>query len=103
MITAVPPDRSSACGALGDAYRVEVRIVVWEAEDVLKVPTSALFRERQQWAVYRVEGDRVRRTIVVLGHQTGQEAEVIDGLKAGARVVVHPSDTLRDGVHVRSR
>ena len=96
-------DPSSACGTLGDAYRVEVRIVVWEGQDVLKVPTSALFRERDEWAVYRVEGDRVRRTIVVLGHQSGQQAEIIEGLNAGDRIVVHPADTLKDGVHVRSR
>lgn len=96
-------DPSSACGTIGDAYRVEVRIVVWEAQDVLKVPTSALFREGQRWAVYRVDRNRAHRTIVALGHQTGQEAEIINGLNSGDRIVVHPSDTLKDGVRVRSR
>jgi HlyD family secretion protein len=55
---------TSACAALGDAYRVEVRIVVWEGRDVLKIPTSALFRDGQQWAVYRVVQDRAQRTRV---------------------------------------
>jgi HlyD family secretion protein len=96
-------DPSTACSMIGDAYRIEVKIVVWEAADVLKVPTSALFREGERWAVYRVDRGRARRTIVALGHQTGREAEIISGLSAGDRVVVHPGDTLEDGIRVRSR
>ena len=96
-------DPSSACGTIGDAYRVEVRIVVWEAQDVLKVPTSALFREGDQWAVYRLTEKRARRTTVGLGHQTGQEAEITTGLAPGDRVIVHPGDTLRDGARVTFR
>jgi HlyD family secretion protein len=94
---------SEACTALGDGYRVEVRIVVWEADVPVKIPTSALFRNRQQWAVYRVVGNRAQRTVVTVGHQTGQEAEITAGLAAGDRVIVHPGDTLTDGRRVRSR
>jgi HlyD family secretion protein len=86
--------------ALGDGYRVEVRIVLWEAPNELKVPTGALFRERDQWAVYVVEQDRARLTTVELGRQTGQEAQVLSGLAEGARVVLHPSDRLADGSRV---
>jgi len=96
-------DPADAWAALGDAYRVEVRIVEWEATNVLKVPTSALFREGSDWALYVVENARARRTIVHLGHQTGQEAEVSAGVSEGARVVLHPGDTLTDGARVRVR
>jgi HlyD family secretion protein len=96
-------DPSAACGAIGDGYRVEVRIVLWEAQNVLKVPTSALFREGEQWAVYRLTENRARRTIVGIGHQTGQEAEITTGLAPGNRVIVHPGDTLKDGARVTSR
>jgi HlyD family secretion protein len=96
-------DPSGACAALGDAYRVEVRIVVWEARAVLKVPTAAMFRDGRQWAVYRIVGSRARRTAVAVGHQTGQEAEITAGLSAGDRVVVHPGDTLTDAARVRPR
>ena len=96
-------DPEDAWAALGDAYRVEVRIVEWEAHDVRKVPTSALFREGSEWAVYVVENSRARRTIVKLGHQTGQEAEVSGGLSDGDRVVLHPGDTLTDGARIRVR
>ena len=96
-------DPAAAWTALGDAYRVEVRIVIWEAAAVLEVPTSALFREREKWAVYHVENGRARRVIVELGHQTGQEAEVVSGLSEGERVILHPGDTLSDGARVRER
>jgi len=88
---------------LGDAYRVEVRIVVWETPDVLKVPTSALFRAGDQWAVYVMRDGSARGTLVELGHQTGREAEVVAGLTEGARVIVHPSDAVRDGTRVKER
>lgn len=96
-------DPAAACAALGDAYRVEVRIVVWEGRDVLKVPTSALFRDGQQWAVYKVIQERAQRTPVDVGHQTGQEAEIVAGLSAGDGVIVHPGDTLKPGVRVKPR
>ena len=70
---------------------------------VVKVPTSALFRHGEQWAVYVVDGGRARRTVVELGHQTAQYAEVISGLAEGARVILHPGDTLVDGARVRER
>ncbi len=96
-------DPSAASAALGDAYRVEVRIVIWEAPAVLKVPTSALFREGDRWAAYRVDGDRARRTLVGVGHQTGREAEVTSGLSDAAPVILHPGDTLTDGARVKPR
>ena len=70
---------------------------------MLKVPTSALFRDGEKWAVYVVEDGRARRVIVELGHQTGQEAEVLSGLSEGARVILHPGDTLTDGARVKEK
>ena len=96
-------DPAAAWAALGDAYRVEVRIVSWEAASVVKVPTGALFREGAKWAVYVVENQRARRAIVDVGHQTGQEAEVTSGLAEGARVVMHPGDTLANDARVVER
>lgn len=96
-------DPSTAWASLGDAYRVEVRIVIWEASNVLKVPTSALFRERDRWAVYRFDAGRAQRTVVELGHQAAQEAEVKSGLSDGARVILHPGDTITDGARVKER
>lgn len=96
-------DPAGAWKALGDGYRVEVRIVVAEAPDALKIPTSALFREGDRWAVYVVDNDRARRTLVTIGLQTGQEAEVTGGIAEGTRVILHPGDALSDGARVEAR
>lgn len=96
-------DAATARAALGDAYRVEVRIVLWEAPDVLKVPTGALYREGSEWAVYTVTDKRARRTMVQLGHRTGQEAEVLGGLTDGAVVVLYPGDALTDNARLEPR
>lgn len=96
-------DPAGAWAALGDGYRVEVRIVIWEAADVVKVPTSALVREGDTWAVFVVDGDRIRKTAVVVGQRNSEEAEIRSGLDAGRPVVVHPSRRVSDGVLVEVR
>jgi len=89
-------------GPLGDGYRVEARIVVWSAADVLKVPASALFRRGDGWAVFVVEDGRARVRPVEIGQRNPFEAEVLKGLEAGARVVMYPGNELEDGRRVRA-
>jgi HlyD family secretion protein len=96
-------DSVDAWKALGDGYRVEVRIVIWEAADTLKIPTTSLFRRGESWAVFAVEGGRARLRPVTIGHRNGLEAEVVSGLAPGARVIVHPSDRVQDGVRIEAR
>ena len=88
---------------LGDGYRVEVRIVTWEGKDVLKAPVSSLFRRGEKWAVFAVEGDRVRMRTVEIGERTGLEAQILSGLAEGDQVVIHPSDAVTDGARVVAR
>lgn len=90
-------------GAVGDAFRVEARIIVWEGKDVLQVPAGALFRHGDGWAVFVfADGKAVRRAVTV-GHNNGLEAEVVQGLEVGERVVVHPGDKIKDGVAIAPR
>jgi HlyD family secretion protein len=89
-------------GALGDRYRVEVRIVVWEGPSVLQVPGSALVRVGDGWAVFVVAGDRARLRAVTVGHRTAFAAEVLHGVAPGDVVIRYPSDRIADGVSVRA-
>jgi HlyD family secretion protein len=88
---------------LGDGYRVEARIVVWEAEEVLKVPVSALFRCADAWCAFVVAANRAQRRQVSIGQRSGLEAEVLQGLEAGERVILHPSAQIEPGRRVRPR
>ena len=96
-------DPREAWKALGDGYRVEVRVVIWEGDDVLQVPTSGLFRDGDDWAVFRVQHDTAELRHVQIGQRTGLQAEVTGGLDAGDRIIAHPSDDVRDGVSVEPR
>ena len=95
----LPQDRPS----LGDAFRVEARVVIWEAADVLKVPASALFREGDGRAVYVAANGKAALRPVKVGRNNGLEAQVLEGLEAGERVIVHPSDKVHGGVPVAPR
>jgi HlyD family secretion protein len=88
--------------ALGDGYRFEARIVVWEGPDVLQVPASALFRRAGAWNLFVVDGSRVRRHEVTVGQFGGFAAEIREGVSPGEMVVLYPSDRLADGVRIRT-
>lgn len=95
-----PPDKWRS---LGHGYRVEARIVVWEGRDVLKVPLGALFRDGEAWAVFVESEGRARLRRVAIGHGNSLEAQVLEGLAEGERVVLHPSDRVRDDVRIVAR
>ena len=88
---------------LGHGFRVEVRIVVWEDEDALIVPSSALFRDGEAWSVFVVEDGEARLRQVDLGRDNGIEAEIRGGLEEGERVILYPSSGLSEGSRVTQR
>lgn len=88
---------------LGHGYRVEPRIVLWAAADVLKVPLSATVHDGDAWAVFVYEDGRAVPRKVRLGHQDGIDTEVVTGLKAGERVVLNPKDRVQPGQRVTPR
>jgi HlyD family secretion protein len=96
-------DPRAAWEALGDAYRVEARVIVWERSNTLKVPTSSLFRHGDDWAVFVVIEGRAHLRAVQVGERNGVSAEVRGGLGQGERVIEHPSDRVVDGVRVVER
>lgn len=87
--------------ALGDAYSVDVSIVVDEVRDAVRVPPSALFRSGEGWAVFAVEGDRARLRRVSVVARSGGAAALGSGIEPGERVVLYPGDRIADGVRVR--
>lgn len=88
---------------LGDGFRVEVRILAWESPRVLLAPSSAVFQEGSRWIAYVVEDGRARRRTIQVGHRGSAQVEVLTGLTPGDRVIVFPSDDVKDGVRVTPR
>jgi multidrug efflux pump subunit AcrA (membrane-fusion protein) len=78
--------------------------VLWEAEQVLAVPLTALFRDGDNGTLSFVEdGGRAKLRHVTPGRRDGVIAEIREGLEARGLVVVHPSDRVADGVRIASR
>lgn len=88
---------------LAHGYQVDARIVLAERTDVLKVPLTALFRDGERWAVFVDDSGRARRAHVTVGESNGVETEITSGLAEHERVVLHPSDRVRDGVRITPR
>ncbi len=85
---------------IGDGFRVEAQIVTFRAETAVKVPVAALFREGDGQALFVVQGGEAHKRAVKAPRRNATEAMVEDGLQPGERVVVYPSDALRDGARV---
>ena len=88
---------------LGDGYRVEASFILWESEDALQTPSSALFRHEDGWAVFVVEEGIARRRVVEIGQRNGLAAEVLSGVSEGEAVITHPDDTVEEGKLVTVR
>jgi HlyD family secretion protein len=101
IVDFVDPD--AAARVLGDNYRVGVRIVVYSRDETLRAPVGALFRRGEGWAAFVVDGGRVRLQPVTIGQRNDEFAEVTSGLTAGQTLVMHPPDTLADGMQVAVR
>ncbi len=96
-------DLAEAPPSVGDGFRVEARIVVAEAKDVVRAPASALFRKGDAWAVFMVVEGRARLKPVETGLVNRTHAEIRSGLADGDSVVLLPSDRVADGGRVRAR
>lgn len=88
--------------ALGDGYRVEVEFILQQAKDVLQVPSHALFRLGEDWAVYRLENERARRTPVQIGLRSATATEIKDGLQADQTVIIQPDERISDGTRIQA-
>src|SRR5690625_628745 len=85
---------------LGSGYRVLAQFIIWEEEQVLQVPVSALFRTEEGWGVVVVDEGRSVRKEASIGRRSGLSAQVVDGLREGEIVITHPDDSIEEGVKV---
>ncbi|MDH5671337.1 MAG: HlyD family efflux transporter periplasmic adaptor subunit [Myxococcales bacterium] len=88
---------------LGDGYRVEARIIIWQGQDLLTAPASAVFRRGEGYAAFVEAQGKATLVAVEVGKKNAQRVEVLGGLKDGQRVILHPSDRIVDGVLIEAR
>ena len=88
--------------ALGDQFRVDVRVVLWRGT-ATKVPATALFTSGDVWNAFVLRDGRARLQRVGTGQMSDTEVEITAGLHANDTILVHPSDQIHDGVRVSAR
>jgi HlyD family secretion protein len=93
-----PPDQRPT---LGDQFRVEARILTWQDDRALQVPSGALFRHGQGWATFVMENLRARQRSVQIGHASRTHTQIVSGLQEDEAVILYPGDRVRDGARVR--
>ena len=105
--------------ALGDGYRVSVRIVTLAEGKAVQVPVSAVFplpaagdgansasgkpAVAPSYAVFVADSGHARQVTVELGARNGSAAWVRSGLTPGQQVIVYPPATVKDGHRVGER
>nr|WP_245425207.1 HlyD family efflux transporter periplasmic adaptor subunit [Sinorhizobium sp. M4_45] len=94
-----PPQRWRT---LGHGYRVDVQVILFEGE-VLRLPLGALFRQGEEWAVFVATEGRAQLRTVAVGQRNSLAVEIREGLVPGDRVILYPSDRIRDGVAIVER
>ncbi len=88
---------------LGDGYRVEASFIVWEDENVLQIPSSALFRTGDSWSVFVIKSRKAHLRAVQIGNRNGLTAQILSGMSQGEMVIPHPDNSIKDGSRVRPR
>jgi HlyD family secretion protein len=94
-----PPEKRAN---LGDAFRVEARIITWESDKVLKIASGAVFRRGDQHAVFAVRDGRATFQPIGIGRNSGSETEIVSGLQDGDEVIIYPGDRISNGDRVKS-
>jgi HlyD family secretion protein len=85
---------------IGAEYRVEVAIITWQGQDVLTIPTSAIFQRSNGWNTFVVVDGETELRSLLIGSRGRDYTMVIDGVEEGDNVVVFPSDLINEGTRV---
>ena len=86
-----------ASSAVADGFRVIAHIVIWQRQSVLRLPAASMFRQGQGWAAFVIRDGRARLVPVAVGAVNDEFAELLGGAREGEKVILHPSDRVRDG------
>jgi HlyD family secretion protein len=84
-------------------FRVDVRVVIREAKNAVRVPLGALFRRGDGWALYKVIDGRAKLTEVQVAEADSRYRAVTEGVNEGDEVIVFPSGSIVDDVRIEPR
>jgi HlyD family secretion protein len=85
-----------------DGYGANIKFCIYDRDDVLSVPSSAIFTADGQQYVYRKEGTTAVAVPVTVEYNSSSRAVISEGLSEGDEVVVYSNTPdLEDGAYIR--
>jgi HlyD family secretion protein len=72
--------------------RVNVRIIIEEKEDVLKIRNGAFLESSGGRMAYVIDDDIAERRDIVVGARSIAEVEIISGLREGEQIIISSLD-----------
>ncbi|ERI95138.1 efflux transporter, RND family, MFP subunit [Clostridiales bacterium oral taxon 876 str. F0540] len=83
-------------------FDADVDVLVGQANSAVKVPAESIKTDKTgKSVVFIVQGDKAVQKEVKLGIQSDMEAQVVEGVKAGDKVILNPGETVKDGTAVK--
>lgn len=98
----VEADLPNADLALRPGMYAIARVGVELHRDTTLVPAAALVREKALGFLFLLDGDKAKRVPVKYGFNDGTNVEILEGLPAGARVILPGKATLANGQTVKA-
>lgn len=83
-------------------FDTDVNILVGEAYNVVKLPSEAIKNDKEDRNfIYIYKDGRAYERSVKLGIQSEMEAEIVEGLKPGEKVILNPPAWIKNGLLVK--
>jgi HlyD family secretion protein len=95
-----PPEKWQA---LGDGFKVNVRVLVQVVENAVMIPVSALFPVGARSGLFVLDKGHAHLQEIEVAARNGALAWVKTGLTKDIQVIVYPDTKLKDGDRVKTR
>lgn len=95
-----PADVDIHCEHCLIGSNVAIQLVIKEKEQVLVVPTQALFLKNGNSCIYKINNNRIEIVTVKTGIQEKDRVEIISGLKQGDQIIIKSPERLYPGLTV---
>lgn len=82
---------------------VDVNIIIREKSNTVVIPERGLFKEKNDWFVFTVEGNKAQLRKVKIGLKNDENAEILEGLQEGEELVTEISNSIKPGINIISK
>lgn len=87
---------------LGDGFQLDCKIILFEKPKSIVISTGALFRDGDDWYVYKVVDSKAKKTLVKWESKSEGLALITSGLTEGDQIILFPPESIQEGSKVKA-